>query len=153
MLFCRRRRHRVVATAFHDAHRADFHSRRGRYLFSATGSQGGLDAMINGGLGLAFFTPFDNTGYVSHSVPSRSRRSAPRHFLQPVAWPSCGTRGSGSGCQRGHHRSSPCWSIPTDHRSLSNWPVVGCGFFSPPAIGKSIQSHVFRFSEISYIPE
>ena len=150
MLFCRHLRARVVAKAFHDAHRADFHSRLGRYFFSAACSQGVLDAMINGGLGLAFFTPFDNTRYVSRSVPSRSRRSAPRHVLRLVAWPSCGTRGSGFGC---HRRGSPCWSIPTDYRSLSNWPVDRYGFFSPPAIGKSIQSHVFRFSEISSIPE
>lgn len=31
------------------------------YLFLATASHGVLDAMTNGGLGVAFFSPFDNT--------------------------------------------------------------------------------------------
>jgi len=30
------------------------------YLFLATASHGVLDAMTNGGLGVAFFSPFDN---------------------------------------------------------------------------------------------
>jgi inner membrane protein len=33
------------------------------YLFLAGASHGVLDAMTNGGLGLAFFSPFDNTRY------------------------------------------------------------------------------------------
>jgi len=33
------------------------------YLFLATASHGLLDAMTNGGLGVAFFSPFDNTRY------------------------------------------------------------------------------------------
>ena len=33
------------------------------YLFLATASHGVLDAMTNGGLGVAFFSPFDNTRY------------------------------------------------------------------------------------------
>ena len=33
------------------------------YLFLATASHGILDAMTNGGLGLAFFSPFDNLRY------------------------------------------------------------------------------------------
>ena len=33
------------------------------YLFIATASHGVLDAMTNGGLGVAFFSPFDNRRY------------------------------------------------------------------------------------------
>ena len=33
------------------------------YLFLCTASHGVLDAMTNGGLGIAFFAPFDNTRY------------------------------------------------------------------------------------------
>jgi inner membrane protein len=33
------------------------------YLFLATASHGLIDAMTNGGLGVAFFSPFDNTRY------------------------------------------------------------------------------------------
>jgi inner membrane protein len=33
------------------------------YFFLATASHGFLDAMTNGGLGVAFFSPFDNTRY------------------------------------------------------------------------------------------
>jgi inner membrane protein len=33
------------------------------YLFLAAASHGLLDAMTNGGLGVAFFAPFDNTRY------------------------------------------------------------------------------------------
>lgn len=35
----------------------------GVYLFLATASHGVLDAMTNGGLGVAFFSPFDNNRY------------------------------------------------------------------------------------------
>jgi inner membrane protein len=33
------------------------------YFFLATASHGFLDAVTNGGLGVAFFSPFDNTRY------------------------------------------------------------------------------------------
>jgi inner membrane protein len=33
------------------------------YFFVVTASHGALDAMTNGGLGIAFFAPFDNTRY------------------------------------------------------------------------------------------
>lgn len=69
MLFCRRRRHRVVTAAFRKAHWAAFHSRLGCYFFSATASPGVLDAVTNGGLGLAFFTSFDNRRYFSPFHP------------------------------------------------------------------------------------
>lgn len=37
--------------------------RLGGYLFLATASHGVLDALTNGGLGVAFFAPFDNRRY------------------------------------------------------------------------------------------
>ena len=44
----------------------EWRSRRGRlwlYVFLATGSHGFCDALTDGGLGVAFFAPFDNTRY------------------------------------------------------------------------------------------
>jgi membrane-bound metal-dependent hydrolase YbcI (DUF457 family) len=35
------------------------------YFFIVTASHGALDAMTDGGLGIAFFAPFDNTRYFS----------------------------------------------------------------------------------------
>lgn len=51
------------------------------YLFLATASHGLLDAMTNGGLGVAFFSPFDNTRYFLPWRPIRvSPISATRFF-------------------------------------------------------------------------
>ncbi len=44
------------------------------YLFLATASHGVLDAMTNGGLGVAFFSPFENTRYF---LPWRPIRVSP----------------------------------------------------------------------------
>lgn len=44
------------------------------YLFLATASHGLLDAMTNGGLGVAFFSPFDNRRYF---LPWRPVRVSP----------------------------------------------------------------------------
>ena len=44
------------------------------YLFLATASHGVLDAMTNGGLGVAFFSPFDNSRYF---LPWRPIRVSP----------------------------------------------------------------------------
>ncbi|HKV62349.1 MAG TPA: metal-dependent hydrolase [Candidatus Acidoferrum sp.] len=41
------------------------------YLFLATASHGFLDAMTNGGLGAAFFSPFDNHRYFLPWTPIR----------------------------------------------------------------------------------
>jgi inner membrane protein len=41
------------------------------YLFLATASHGVLDAMTNGGLGVAFFSPFDNRRYFLPWKPIR----------------------------------------------------------------------------------
>jgi inner membrane protein len=47
------------------------------YLFLATASHGVLDAMTNGGLGVAFFSPFDNRRYF---LPWRPIRVSPIAF-------------------------------------------------------------------------
>ena len=39
------------------------------YLFLATASHGGLDALTNGGHGVAFFAPFDNSRYFFPFTP------------------------------------------------------------------------------------
>src|SRR5215831_7391227 len=44
-------------------HRGFTHSLLFAYLFIATASHGVLDAMTDGGLGVAFFAPFDNQRY------------------------------------------------------------------------------------------
>ena len=53
------------------------------YLFLATASHGVLDAMTNGGLGVAFFSPFDNSRYFLPWRPIRvSPISITRFFSQ-----------------------------------------------------------------------
>jgi len=47
------------------------------YLFLATASHGALDAMTDGGLGVAFFSPFDNRRYF---LPWRPIRVSPIGF-------------------------------------------------------------------------
>ena len=47
------------------------------YLFVATASHGVLDAMTNGGLGVAFFSPFENSRYF---LPWRPIRVSPIAF-------------------------------------------------------------------------
>jgi len=44
------------------------------YLFIASASHGVLDAMTDGGLGVAFFSPFDNRRYFFRGVRSEFRR-------------------------------------------------------------------------------
>ena len=51
------------------------------YLFLATASHGVLDAITNGGLGVAFFSPFDNNRYFFPWRPVRvSPIGVPRFF-------------------------------------------------------------------------
>jgi inner membrane protein len=53
------------------------------YLFLATASHGFLDAMTDGGLGVAFFAPFDNTRYFFPWTPIRvSPRGISRFFSE-----------------------------------------------------------------------
>lgn len=69
----------LVRFGFRDRSRGEQH-RLGWFLFLATASHGVLDAMTNGGLGVAFFAPFDNTRYFFRFVPSKCRRSSRRSF-------------------------------------------------------------------------
>jgi len=53
------------------------------YLFLASASHGVLDAMTNGGLGVAFFCPFDNTRYFLPWRPIRVSPIAVMRFFSP----------------------------------------------------------------------
>lgn len=53
------------------------------YLFLATASHGVLDAMTNGGLGVAFFSPFDTTRYFLPWRPIRVSPIAVTRFFTP----------------------------------------------------------------------
>lgn len=53
------------------------------YLFLATASHGLLDSMTNGGLGVAFFSPFDNTRYFLPWRPVRVSPIAVTRFFTP----------------------------------------------------------------------
>jgi inner membrane protein len=53
------------------------------YLFFATASHGLLDAITNGGLGVAFFSPFDNTRYFLPWRPVRVSPIAITRFFTP----------------------------------------------------------------------
>ncbi len=53
----------VVAVAFQDAQWQHLRAALWLFFFLATASHGILDAMTNGGSGVAFFAPFDNTRY------------------------------------------------------------------------------------------
>lgn len=51
------------------------------YLFLATVSHGVLDAMTNGGLGVAFFSPFDNSRHFFPWRPIRVSPISPARFF------------------------------------------------------------------------
>jgi inner membrane protein len=53
------------------------------YLFLATASHGLLDAVTNGGLGVAFFSPFDNRRYFLPWRPVRVSPIAVTRFFTP----------------------------------------------------------------------
>lgn len=53
------------------------------YLFLATASHGVLDAMTNGGLGVAFFSPFDNSRYFLPWRPVRVSPIGVTRFFTP----------------------------------------------------------------------
>jgi len=56
------------------------------FLFASTASHGLIDALTNGGLGIAFFAPFDNTRYF---LPWRVIEVSPitfSHFLSDRGW-------------------------------------------------------------------
>jgi inner membrane protein len=52
------------------------------YFFMATASHGFLDAMTDGGLGVAFFAPFDNTGIFCRGGPFMFLPSVSTAFLR-----------------------------------------------------------------------
>lgn len=54
--------------------------------FLATASHGLLDAMTDGGLGVAFFWPFSNDRYLLPSRPIMVSPIEPRRFFTPEAW-------------------------------------------------------------------
>jgi inner membrane protein len=53
------------------------------YLFLATASHGLLDAMTDGGLGIAFFSPFNNTRYFLPWTPIRVSPIGVSRFFSP----------------------------------------------------------------------
>lgn len=59
----------VVAVAFPSGAGPVSRSQLWLYFFLATASHGVLDAMTNGGLGVAFFAPFDNSRYFFPFTP------------------------------------------------------------------------------------
>lgn len=56
------------------------------YLFLATASHGFLDAFTDGGLGVAFFAPMDNTRYFFPIRPIRVSPLTPRGFFSQRGW-------------------------------------------------------------------
>jgi inner membrane protein len=56
------------------------------YFFLATASHGVLDAMTDGGLGVAFFSPFDNTRYFFPWTPIRVAPIGIAQFFTARGW-------------------------------------------------------------------
>jgi len=71
----------VVLIAYHHAVPAISHLTLWVYLFLATASHGVLDAMTDGGLGVAFFSPFDNHRYFFPWRPIRVSPIGISHFF------------------------------------------------------------------------
>ena len=67
------------------------------YFFLATASHGLLDAMTDGGLGVAFFSPFDNHRYFLPWTPIRVSPIGVGRFSRIAASPSSRANFSGSG--------------------------------------------------------
>lgn len=73
----------VVVTGFHGHQWKPARPRLFLYLFLATASHGFLDAMTNGGLGVAFFAPFDNSRYFLPFRPIEVSPISISGFLTP----------------------------------------------------------------------
>ena len=56
------------------------------YFFLAAASHGVLDAMTDGGLGVAFFSPFDNTRHFFPWTPIRVAPIGVTHFFTARGW-------------------------------------------------------------------
>jgi inner membrane protein len=71
----------VVPLAFSSGDRTIPHVQLWLYLFLATASHGVLDALTNGGLGVAFFAPIDNTRYFFPFTPVEVSPTSVRAFF------------------------------------------------------------------------
>lgn len=56
------------------------------YFFLVTASHGLLDALTNGGMGIAFFAPFDNTRYFFPVRPIQVSPLMPKYFFSARGW-------------------------------------------------------------------
>ena len=56
------------------------------YFFLATASHGLLDGFTNGGMGVAFFAPFDNTRYFFPARPIQVSPLMPKYFFSARGW-------------------------------------------------------------------
>jgi inner membrane protein len=70
------------------------------YISLATASHGLLDAMTNGGLGVAFFSPFDNRRYFLPWRPIRVSPIGISRFFTATDLPSFGPKSCGYGFLR-----------------------------------------------------
>ena len=77
------------------------------YLFLATASHGLLDAMTDGGLGIALFSPFDNHRYFFPWTPIRVSPIGVGDSSAPVASQSCRANSCGFGFP------PYCWRFPS----------------------------------------
>ena len=73
----------VLSTCFRGGEWKAVRFRLFLYFFLATASHGFLDAMTNGGLGVAFFAPFDNTRYFLPFRPIEVSPISISEFLTP----------------------------------------------------------------------
>ena len=73
------------------------------YFFLCTASHGVLDAMTNGGLGVAFFSPFDTTRYFFPCDQSLSLQSASANFSVNTVSGSWPAKRYGSGSRLAWH--------------------------------------------------
>jgi inner membrane protein len=69
------------------------------YFFLAAASHGVLDAMTDGGLGVAFFFHWMRRAIFVRGVPLWFRRSGSRAFLAREVCPYCAANCFGSGCR------------------------------------------------------
>lgn len=75
-----------VALGFRRGHRQIAPFRLGLFLFLVTASHGLLDACTNGGLGVAFFAPFDNSRYFFPVRPIEVSPIGIRPFFTARGW-------------------------------------------------------------------
>lgn len=77
----------LVALLFRGPRWSKLRGRLVLYLFLATASHGVLDALTNGGLGVAFFSPFDETRYFFPFTPVLVSPIGVRAFFDARAFP------------------------------------------------------------------